>query len=122
MSFKGIDHVVVRVKDSESAIKNYNVILGLEPTRAHSDALQADQAFYHFDNGTFLELIMPTDEASAISGPLAKLGDGVHTVAFAVDDRAKTSEQLSEQGVRVIGGTFVHPGDANGLLVQLSSD
>lgn len=65
---------------------------------------------------------MPTDEASAISGPLAKLGDGVHTVAFAVDDRAKTSEQLSEQGVRVIGGTFVHPGDANGLLVQLSSD
>ena len=120
MSFKGIDHVVVRVGDIEAAIANYNMILGIEPDRAHSDALMADQAFYRFDNGTFLELISPTQDASPLTGSLNKLGDGVHTVAFAVEDPKATAESLSASGVRTIGGAFVHPAEANGLLVQLS--
>ena len=73
MSFKGIDHVVVRVGDIEAAVANYNKILGIEPDRAHSEALMADQAFYRFDNGTFLELISPTQEASPLTGSLNKL-------------------------------------------------
>lgn len=120
MRFKGIDHVVIRVADIEAAIVNYNKILGFEPDRAHSEVLKADQAFYHFGNGTFLELISPTDDASPLAGPLAKLGDGVHTVAFAVDNTKSVAEALSAEGVRTIGGAFIHPGDANGLLLQLS--
>ena len=80
----------------------------------------AEQAFYRFDNGTFLELISPTQEASPLTGSLNKLGDGVHTVAFAVEDPKATAESLSASGVRTIGGAFVHPAEANGLLVQLS--
>lgn len=120
MAFKGVDHVVVRVSDLDAAIAGYNRILGIEPERKHSDALQADQAFYHFDNGTFLELISPTADGSPISGSLNKLGDGIHTVAFAVDDVKATVADLDGKGVRTIGGTFVHPGSANGVLVQLS--
>lgn len=120
MAFKGIDHVVVRVADLEQAIESYRKILDVEPERKHSDALKADQAFFHFDNGTFLELISPTDDASPVAGPLAKRGDGVHTVAFAVDDPKATAEALDQRGVRTIGGAFVHPGSANGVLVQLS--
>ena len=121
MSFKGVDHVVLRVADLDAAIANYNKILGIDPKRAHSDVLQADQAFYYFENGTFLELISPTDEASPIAGPLKKLGDGVHTVAFSVDDPKAVDDQLKADGIRTIGGAFVHPGDANGLLLQLSA-
>ena len=47
-------------------------------------------------------------------------GEGVHTVAFAVDGQARTIERLDASGVRTIGGAFVHPGAAHGLLVQLS--
>ena len=120
MAFKGIDHVVVRVSDLEAAIESYNKILGISPRRAHSDQLKADQAFYEFDNGTFLELITPTEESSPLAGPLAKRGEGVHTVAFAVDSQAETAAQLEADGVKTIGGAFVHPAAANGLLVQLS--
>ena len=121
MSFRGVDHVVLRVADLDAAIANYNKILGIDPKRAHSEVLQADQAFYYFENGTFLELISPTDEASPIAGPLKKLGDGVHTVAFAVDDPKAVDDRLKADGIRTIGGAFVHPGDANGLLLQLSA-
>ena len=120
MAFKGIDHVVVRVNDLAQAVASYNKILDMEPRMAHSDALKADQAFYDFANGTFLELIAPTEESSPIAGPLAKRGEGVHTVAFAVDSQAGTVADLDANNVKTIGGAFVHPGAAHGLLVQLS--
>lgn len=120
MAFKGVDHVVVRVGDLDAAIVSYTKILGIEPERQHSDVLKADQAFYHFDNGTFLELITPTEDDSPLAKPLAKMGDGIHTVAFAVDDQKATAAELDGKGVRVIGGAFVHPAEANGVMVQLS--
>ncbi|MGE0621898.1 MAG: VOC family protein [Pseudomonadales bacterium] len=120
MAFKGVDHVVVRVADLESAVEGYSKILGITPERRHSAELKADQAFYYFDNGTFLELISPTEDGSPIAGSLKKLGDGIHTVAFAVDDTKQTVADLDGKGVRTIGGAFVHPASANGVLVQLS--
>lgn len=120
MAFKGVDHVVVRVSDLEAAIEGYSKMLNMTPERKHSDELKADQAFYHFDNGTFLELISPTDESSPIAGPLEKRGEGIHTVAFAVDDAKETVADLDGKGIRTIGGAFVHPAAANGVLVQLS--
>jgi methylmalonyl-CoA/ethylmalonyl-CoA epimerase len=120
MAFKGLDHVVVRVEDLDAAIASYQKILDIEPRRTHSDALNADQAFFQFADGTFLELITPTSDASPIAGPLAKRGEGIHTVAFAVDDQKATAAALGERGVRTIGDAFVHPASANGVLVQLS--
>jgi methylmalonyl-CoA/ethylmalonyl-CoA epimerase len=120
MAFKGLDHVVVRVKNLDTAIEGYRKILGIEPKRASSSALKAEQAFFYFGNGTFLELIQPTDDSSPIAGSLNKLGEGVHTVAFAIDDREATVKQLTDASVRTIGGAFVHPASANGVLVQLS--
>ncbi|MEM7408043.1 MAG: VOC family protein [Pseudomonadota bacterium] len=120
MAFKGVDHVVVRVHDLAAAVQSYNNILGIEPRMAHSDDLKADQAFYDFDNGTFLELITPTDPGSPIAGPLEKRGEGIHTIAFAVDDQEETANALKANDVRVLGSAFVHPGSAHGVLVQLS--
>jgi catechol 2,3-dioxygenase-like lactoylglutathione lyase family enzyme len=62
MAFSGLDHVVIRVKDLDAAVEGYKKILGTEPKRATSAALKAAQAFFYFSNGTFLELIQPTDD------------------------------------------------------------
>ena len=120
MAFKGLDHVVVRVKNLDTAIDGYRKILGVEPKRASSSALKAEQAFFYFGDGTFLELIQPTDDSSPIAGSLNKLGEGIHTVAFAVDDLKTTVQGLNDNAVHTIGGAFVHPASANGVLVQLS--
>jgi catechol 2,3-dioxygenase-like lactoylglutathione lyase family enzyme len=120
MAFPGVHHLVVRVKDLDASITSYNAILGFEPDLATSEQLKAKQAFYRFDNGTFVELIQPTDDSSPIAASLGKLGEGIHTVALAVDDRAETAKALDGAGVRTIGGTFVHPGSSHGVLLQLA--
>lgn len=120
MAFTGVDHIVIRVKDLERAVETYRALLGIEPTRRSSAELKADQAFFPLDNGTFVELIMPTDEASPVAGPLEKRGEGIHTIAFRVDDREETAKDLESKDVRVIGGTFVHPASAHGVLLQLT--
>ncbi len=120
MAFQGVDHIVIRVHDLDQAVETYRAILEVEPERKSSEELHADQAFFHLDNGTFVELITPTDDASPIAGPLAKRGEGIHTIAFRVDDRVATAQGLAAKDVRVIADTFVHPGSAHGVLLQLS--
>ena len=120
MAIKGVDHVVIRVKDLEQAVESYRKILGVDPRLQSSDDLKADMAFFDLDNGTYVELIMPTDDASPIAGPLEKRGEGIHSIAFSVDDREKTVAELESNDVRVMGGSFVHPRSANGVLLQLA--
>lgn len=120
VAINGVDHVVIRVKDLDQAVESYRKILGVEPRLQSSDALKADMAFFDLDNGTYVELIMPTDDASPIAGPLEKRGEGIHLIAFSVDDREKTAADLESKDVRVLGGTFVHPGSAHGVLLQLA--
>ncbi len=122
MSIKGIDHVVIRVLDLDQAVASYRKILGVEPKLQSSDALKADMAFFYLDNGTFIELIMPTDDASPIAQPLEKRGEGIHSIVFSVDDREKTMADLESKEVRVMGGSFVHPRSANGVLLQLTEN
>jgi methylmalonyl-CoA/ethylmalonyl-CoA epimerase len=120
VAIKGVDHVVIRVKDLDQAVEAYRKILDVEPRRQSSAELKADQAFFQLDNGTFVELIMPTDDSSPVAGPLEKRGEGIHTIAFAVDSREETAKDLESKQLRVIGGTFVHPASAHGVLLQLS--
>ena len=74
MAFRGLDHVVVRFNDLEQAIESYKKIFDQEPERKTSEELKAAQAFFYFENGTFLELISPTDPSSPRAGPLEKRG------------------------------------------------
>ncbi len=120
MAIKGVDHVVIRVKDLDQAVESYRKILGVDPRLQSSDDLKADMAFFDLDNGTYVELIMPTDDASPIAGPLEKRGEGIHSIAFSVDDREATVAELESNDVRVMGGSFVHPRSANGVLLQLA--
>ena len=46
--------------------------------------------------------------------------DPIHTIAFHVDDRQETIADLESKQVRVIGGAFVHPGSAHGVLLRLA--
>ena len=85
MGIQAVDHIVIRVKDLDQAVEAYRKILGVEPDRKSVDVLKADVAFFHLEKGPYVELIMPTDDASPVAGPLAKRGEGIHSIAFRVD-------------------------------------
>ena len=125
MAIKGVDHVVVRVKDFDEGVATWRDKFGMELERtAESAALGIKQAFFPFANGGFLEVISPTSEDSAVGKAIASRGEGLHTLSMEVDDLASTIADLQGKGVQLIGvgspQVFIHPKSANGILVQLT--
>ena len=124
MALSAFDHLVIRVGDLDEGIATYQK-LGLQLDRTgESEALGIRQAFFNLPGGGFIEVIAPTDGQSAVGQALEKRGEGIHTVAFAVDDLAATCAAMKAQGARLIGEggpqVFVHPKSTHGVLLQLS--
>jgi methylmalonyl-CoA epimerase len=127
--FKGVDHVVIAVRDLEGAVKQYETIYGIPATdRGEPAGAGFKNAYFRFGD-SYLELVSPTGEAGPVARRVATAGDGVYLVAIRVDDLAKTVADLRAKGVRLIGDpgpdqpitgqVFIHPAAAGGVLTQL---
>ncbi|XOV87042.1 MAG: VOC family protein [Pseudomonadota bacterium] len=125
MTIKGVDHVVVRVKDFDEGVATWRDKLGMELERtAESEALGIKQAFFQFENGGFLEIVAPINDDSAVGKAVASRGEGLHTLSMEVDNLEQTIKDMQAKGVQLIGvgspQVFVHPKSANGILLQLT--
>ena len=101
-------------------------LLGVELDRTdENEGLGIKQAFFNLDDGGFVEIVSPTNPDAAVGKALASRGEGIHTIAMAVDDMDGTVASLKEAGAILIGEggpqVFVHPKSANGLLIQLAA-
>jgi methylmalonyl-CoA epimerase len=126
MAVTGMHHLVIRVDDFDRAVENWTNLLGVPCDRIDQhDALGIRQAFFNLSDGGFVEIVSPTNESAAVGKALASRGEGIHTIAMAVDDLAGTVAALKAAGVQLIGEggpqVFIHPKSANGVLVQLSA-
>tara|TARA_A100001037_G_scaffold6526_1_gene6611 strand:+ start:398 stop:781 length:384 start_codon:yes stop_codon:yes gene_type:complete len=125
MTFKRIDHIVVRVADFDAGVASYRDGLGLTLDRIdESEALGIKQAFFTLPDGSFIEVVAPTNPESAVGRAVESRGEGIHSIVFAVDDVAAKSAELKQNGAQLIGEggrqVFVHPKSAHGVLVQLT--
>ena len=125
MSFTGMHHMVVRVKDFDQSVSTWRDSFGLKLDRVdQNEALGIKQAFFNLENGGFIEIVSPTDDDSAVGKAIESRGDGMHTMALEVEDLEATVKQLQDNGVSLIGvggpQVFIHPKSANGILVQLT--
>lgn len=130
MTYQQIDHVGIAVTDLDSGIARYQELLGVSPSvrkRMEKDGIDAAM----LDLGsTHVELIAPTGPESAISRFLEKHGEGMHHVAYRVDDIRAALAQLRGQGARLLDEeprvgvmghlvAFIHPQSAGGVLTEL---
>ena len=127
--FKGVDHVVIAVKDLEAAIKQYETLYGMPASdRGEPPGAGFRNAYFRFGE-TFLELISPLGEDGPVAKRLAASGEGMYLVAMRVDDLDAAVRELREKGVRLIGDpgpdkpitgqVFIHPASAGGVLTQV---
>ena len=120
-----IDHIVVRVKDLDQSIQDYEKKLGMKVSKGPDDMpeLGIRRAVLPLgDAGRFIELAEPLGENSAVGKSLARSGEGVHLVALAVDDLQQAVKDMKAKGTRVIetsGQVFIHPAEGHGVLYQL---
>ncbi|MFP6584724.1 MAG: VOC family protein [Candidatus Hydrogenedentota bacterium] len=127
MAITGLHHVVIRVNDLDEAIESYTK-LGLELTKTLETPGIGKQAVFRFPNGTFLELVAPTDPDSPVGKAIASRGEGVHTISIEMKDFEDSVSTLADNGTRLIRSedlpnvAFVHPKETHGVLLQLNRE
>lgn len=130
-----IDHVGIAVADLDAAITWYHDTLGMilvhEEVNEEQGIREAMLAVRGAPAGTAqIQLMAPLDESSTIAKFIDKRGPGIQQMAVRVSDLDALSDQLREQGVRLIydaprRGTansrmnFIHPKDGGGVLIEL---
>jgi methylmalonyl-CoA/ethylmalonyl-CoA epimerase len=125
-----IDHVAIAVNDLDAAIAWYEAVFGAEVV--HREVVESDgvdEALVKVAE-SYIQLLTPTRDDSPVAKYLAKNGEGLHHIAYRVDDCARALEAVKASGARVIDeaprpgsrGTtvaFVHPKSSFGTLIEL---
>jgi methylmalonyl-CoA/ethylmalonyl-CoA epimerase len=125
-----IDHVGIAVQDLEKQTAFYRDVLGLE-FEGFEDLPERGLRVGVFKIGdVHIELLQPTTADSTMAKFIEKSGEGIHHLAFTVDDAAKELERLNRAGVQAIdtkprpgaGGAkvaFLHPKSTFRVLMEL---
>jgi len=130
MTKKHIDHVGIAVKDLEKAISTYEKLLDTECYKQEAvEAQKVNTAFFKTGESK-IELLGAAADDSVIAKYVEKKGEGMHHVAFEVEDIHAEMKRLREEGFTVLSDepsrgadnklvAFVHPKDNNGVLVEI---
>lgn len=127
---RDIDHVGIAVTDLEAAVERYRRAFGIEP--AHREVVSdqgVEEALFPVGD-SFIQLLGALGPTTPVGRFLERRGEGVHHVAYRVDDVAAALAHLREEGFTLVDqaprpgsrGTtiaFVHPRGFRGVLVEL---
>ena len=125
-----IYHLGYAVEDIEAAPRFYSENFGAEPTEPEVVEEQGIVATTFRVGESMIELVQPTRPDSPVGRFLERRGEGVHHVAYEVEDLEAALRELKRSGVELVdeeprrgaGGTrvaFVHPKSAFGVLTEL---
>ena len=127
---KKVDHIGIAVRDLNAVLPYYTDTLGLPLMKIEEVESQKVRVAFIDAGNVKLELLEPMDDQSAIYKFLEKKGEGIHHIAFGVEDIEQRMEELRDNGVRLLsdkpnpgaGGAmvaFLHPKSSNGVLYEL---
>jgi methylmalonyl-CoA/ethylmalonyl-CoA epimerase len=125
-----IEHVAIAVADLEAAVAHYGRVWGL--TVEHRERVEdqgVEEAMLPIGE-SYLQLLGATGPDTTVGKFIERRGEGLHHIAYEVDDLEAALAELKEKGVPLIdeaprrGGrghmvAFVHPKGNHGLLVEL---
>ena len=128
-----IEHIGIAVKNITEANTVYENLLGLAPYKMEKVESEGVSTSFFQVGESKIELLEATNPESAIAKFIAKKGEGIHHIAFAVKDIKAEMKRLSELGFNVLNKEpkkgadnklvcFVHPKDTNGVLVELCEE
>ena len=130
MNISHIEHLGIAVKSLDEAIPYYENILGMKCYSIEEVADQKVKTAFFKVGQTKLELLEPTSDESPIANIIEKRGEGIHHLAFAVEDGvANALAEMEGKGVRLIDKAprkgaeglniaFIHPKSTHGVLTE----
>ncbi|MBM4306727.1 MAG: VOC family protein [Deltaproteobacteria bacterium] len=129
MKVNKIDHICIAVKDLDAARKVWEPILGKpRPDDPYVDEPEKIRVARYWLGEVGFELMESTTPDGDVAKFIEKRGEGVMVVSLNVDNTEEAMKELKAKGYKFIGGarpfrgskfTFVHPKEANGVLLEL---
>jgi len=128
-----IEHIGIAVKNIDDANILFEKLLGVPPYKTETVESESVVTSF-FQTGTNkIELLMATNPESPIAKFLDKKGEGVHHIAFDVEDIFAEIERLKNEGFILINDipkkgadnklvVFLHPKSTNSVLVELCQE
>ncbi len=132
MNISHIEHIGIAVNSLEEAIPYYENVLGLKCYAIEEVADQKVKTAFFMVGQTKIELLESTDPEGPIGKFLENKGQGIHHLAFAVDNATEALKSVEAKGIRLIDKTsrkgaeglnigFLHPKATLGVLTELCS-
>ena len=127
---KSLNHIGIAVRAIESQRAYYEDVLGATFEGIEEVPIQQVKVAFYRVGDVRIELLESTDPQSPIARFIDKRGEGLHHLAFLVDDLRSRIEQLSQIGLNMIDTVprqgaeqmdvaFIHPNSCGGVLTEL---
>ena len=130
---KKIEHIGIAVKDLASANQLFEKLFNQPHYKVEAVESEGVSTSFFRLGETKIELLEATNENSAIAKFIEKRGEGIHHIAFEVEDIAAEMERLTKEGFQLIHESpkegadskkicFLHPKSTNGVLIELCQE
>ncbi len=130
---KKIEHIGIAVNDLEEATKTYQVLLNVSPYKTETVKREGVKTVFFECGESKIELLGATRADSPIGKYLSKQKEGIHHIAFFVDDILAEMHRLQSEGFQLLSDepkpgadgktiVFMHPKSSHGVLVELCAD
>ncbi|MEM1338753.1 MAG: methylmalonyl-CoA epimerase [Bacteroidota bacterium] len=128
-----IEHIGIAVKSLDNSNTLFAKLFGIPHYKIEAVESEGVRTSFFQSGPNKIELLEATHPDSAIAKFLEKKGEGIHHIAFAVENIEKEMERLQQEGFVVLPGfpkqgadnkivAFLHPKGTNGVLVELCQD
>ncbi len=128
-----IEHIGIAVKNENSATAIFNALFNQQPYKKEVVVSENVNTVFYQIGDSKIELLAASSSDSAIAKFIDKRGEGIHHIAFAVDDINTEIKRLKESGFEFISEEpkqgadnklicFLHPKSSNGVLIELCQE
>ena len=128
-----IEHIGIAVKSLKDSNKLFESLFGKSHYKIESvESESVNTSFFKLGESK-IELLEATDDDGPIAKFIAKKGEGIHHIAFDVDDIEAEIKRLKKEGFAVLNEkpkkgadnklvAFLHPKSTNGVLIELCQE
>jgi methylmalonyl-CoA/ethylmalonyl-CoA epimerase len=128
-----IEHLGIAVKSLDEGNALYTKLLGVSPYKMEAVESEGVRTSFFMAGPNKIELLEATNPDSPIAKFIEKRGEGIHHVAYAVDDIKAEMARLSSEGFQLLNQEpkmgadnkwvcFLHPRGTGGTLIELCQD
>ncbi len=128
-----IEHIGIAVKDIEKSVALFTALFGKPPYKTEKVESEGVRTTFFKAGMNKIELLEAISPDSPIAKFLETKGEGIHHIAFAVENIEEKVKDLQKKGFRILNEipkkgadhkkvVFLHPKSTNGVLIELCQD